>query len=57
MNWREIKSFLYFLFIFILAIELIEYQAPTSLVEMAGDIFGAFGLMFLGAKEILDNEN
>ena len=44
------------MFIFILAIELIEYQAPTALVEMAGDIFGAFGLMILGAKEILDHD-
>ena len=49
--WRVAR----FVAVFVLAIHLIEYQAPNFLVEFAGDLFGAVALMFVAIGETLND--
>ena len=56
MNWKKIKDVLFFCFIWVLSLELIEYHADVWIVEMAGDLFGALGLMFLATERALREE-
>ena len=56
MNWEQIKDVAWFLVVFILAIYLIENQGDTWLVETAGDLFGALGLMYLAAERALRDQ-
>jgi hypothetical protein len=57
MKWREVKDVAWFVFVFILAIYLIENVGNSFLVEMAGDLFGAFALMFLAAERALRDDD
>lgn len=55
-NWQEVKSRFWFVFVFILAIELIENQSSNFLAEMAGDIFGAIALLAMGVFKALSED-
>ncbi len=57
MAWKTIRDIAWFIFIFGLAITLIENKGSNWIVEMAGDIFGAMGLMFLAAERALRDED
>lgn len=47
MNWKKVGNLAFFVFIFALAVNLIEYQADYWMTEIAGDLFGALALMSL----------
>lgn len=47
MTWKKTKDIVWFVFIWVLAVNLIEYQADSLVVETAGDLFGALALMFI----------
>ena len=55
MNWKNIREAVWFIGIWLLAITLIEYSGDDWWLNIAGDIFGALGLMFLGAERALAN--
>lgn len=55
MTWKEIKDIAWFVLIFVLAVRLIEYEAGDLLVEMAGDVFGSLGLMYIAVSQTLDS--
>lgn len=56
MNWKSIKDIAWFVFVFILAVNLIEHQGDTFIVELAGDLFGALALMFVAIERALRDE-
>lgn len=55
MDWDKIKDSLWFIFIWVCAITLIEYQGDW-LLDFAGDVFGALGLFMLGIERALREE-
>lgn len=56
MNWKTIKDVAWFGLIMLLAIVLIENEGGSWMVETAGDLFGAFGLMALAIYRTLRDD-
>lgn len=57
MTWKTIEGTVWFVAIILLAIALIENEGSTWMVEAAGDLFGAFGLMALATYKALQDED
>ncbi len=57
MNWEKVKDVAIFVFIWGLAVTLIEYQAESWVVETAGDLFGSLALMALAIERALRDED
>jgi len=57
MTWKTIEGTVWFVAIILLAIALIENEGSTWMVETAGDLFGAFGLMALATYKALQDED
>jgi len=55
MNWVKIKNILWFIFIYGLAINLIEYDAEGYITELSCDLFGGLALMFLAIDTYLND--
>ncbi len=57
MRWKKIREVVWFVFVFVLAIKLIEYPIEDWLAETAGDMFGALGLMYIAVSKALEDED
>lgn len=50
---KKILDIAWFVAIYVLAITLIEAEGTTYLLETAGNVFGALGLIYIGADMAL----
>jgi len=52
MNWKTIVDIAIWVCGYFMAVTLIEYQGD-KMVDLAGDLFGALGLMFIAVERAL----
>lgn len=57
MKWKQIIDCFWFVTIFVFGIALIENQGSTWLIETAGDLFGAVGLMALAVYKTIESDD
>ena len=52
MTWKKVIDIVWFIFIWILAVNLIESKSESIIVEIAGNSFGSLALMFLAKMSV-----